>query len=305
MIDICVIGAGIAGLTAAMYAQRAGLTAVVLERTMYGGQMAQSSEIANYPCVPSTDGPTLCNAIYEQATKSGAEVRFEEVTALELSGDMTWTITTAAGEIRAKAVIVANGVKRRLLGCEGEQRLSGRGVSYCATCDGAFFRKKTVAVVGGGNTALEDALFLANLCERVYLIHRRDTFRGDKVLSDAVLAKENIEPIYNANVAEIYGERSVSGARVSFNDGSEKDIEVSAVFVAIGQIPDNGLLEGLAKLDEGGYIVAGEDGKTGCTGLFTAGDCRTKQLRQIVTAAADGANAAFSAANYINTLGAK
>ncbi|MBQ9993394.1 MAG: FAD-dependent oxidoreductase [Clostridia bacterium] len=301
MTDICIIGAGIAGLTAAIYAQRAGLSCVVLEKNIYGGQMSESAEIDNYPCFPHTDGATLSNAVYEQATSQGADVRFEEVISVSDEGDIK-KVTTSGGEYECRAVIFAGGAKRRLLGCEGEDKYTARGVSYCATCDGAFYRGKQVAVVGGGNTALEDALFLANMCEKVYLIHRRDSFRGDKVLSDAVRRNEKIELVLSAQVSAIRGEAKVSGVDVTYTSGEQTHLEVSGVFVAVGLIPDTSLLEGIVAPGEGGYIEADETGVTEARGFFVAGDCRKKQLRQIVTAASDGANAAFSAANYINSL---
>lgn len=301
MVDICIIGAGIAGLTAALYAHRAGLTTVVLEKNIYGGQMTESAEIDNYPCVPHTDGVTLANAAYEQAVAQGAEVLFEEVIGIERT-EGGWKIATNAAVHEAKAVIYANGVRRRQLGCEGEERFSGRGVSYCATCDGAFYRKKTTVVVGGGNTALEDALFLSNMCEKVYLVHRRNAFRGEKILADAVKQRENIELVLEAQVERIMGEGKADGVDVVFNDGTKKHLEASGVFVAVGLIPDNSLIKDIAKLDEAGYVAADETGKTSCEGLFAAGDCRTKALRQIVTAAADGANAATSAFEYISRL---
>ena len=300
--DICIIGAGIAGLTAALYAQRAGLRAVVIEREIYGGQIVQSGEVDNYPGIAHTDGVTLANSLYEQATAQGAEVRFENVEKVESDGNGKFTVKTSAGEYSPKSVIFAGGATHRKLGCKGEQEFAGRGVSYCATCDGAFYRGKTAAVVGGGNTALEDAMFLANMCEKVYIIHRRNEFRGDRVLSDAVLANPKIEAVLDAQLEEITGEGKVEQLRVVYRDGSRRELEVNGVFIAVGIVPDCSAVSELTELDEGGYIVAGEDGVTQCKGLFVAGDCRTKPLRQLVTAAADGANAAFSAANYINTL---
>lgn len=298
MFDICIIGAGIAGLTAAIYAHRAGLTTVLIEKNIYGGQMTESAEIDNYPCMPHTDGVTLANAAYEQAVAQGAQVLFEEVQSIEDLGEVKRVVTNC-GAHEAKTVIIANGAKRRLLGCDGEERLSNHGVSYCATCDGAFYRKKTAAVVGGGNTALEDALFLSNLCEKVYLIHRRQEFRGEKVLADAVRQRENIELVLDAQVSRITGEDRVDGADIIFKDGSERHIDTSAVFVAVGLVPDTGLFRELVDTDEAGYIIADETGVTSRAGFFAAGDCRTKKLRQIVTAAADGANAATSAFDYI------
>jgi len=301
MYDICIIGAGIAGLTAAIYARRAGLSAVLIEKNIYGGQMVESAEIGNYPGVPSTTGPELSMAAYEQASALGAEVIFDTVTALERTGEL-WTVSGAEGKYETKAVIIANGATHRKLGCEGEQKFAQRGVSYCATCDGSFYRGKNVAVVGGGNTALEDALFLANLCQRVYLIHRRDQFRGDRVLVESVRQRENIELVLDSQVDKIFGEQKVAGAEVVNKAGERRTIEVDGVFVAVGVQPDTEVFASLVSRDEAGYIIADENGETGVEGLYCAGDCRAKRLRQIVTAAADGANAAFSAANYINQM---
>ena len=298
MTDICIIGAGIAGLTAAIYAQRAGLSAILLEKNIYGGQMTESAEIDNYPCLPHTDGVTLANAAYEQAVELGAQVLFENVTGIDASGEVK-KVFTDAGVHEAKTIIIANGAKRRLLGCDGEERLSCHGVSYCATCDGAFHRKKQTAVVGGGNTALEDALFLSNLCEKVYLIHRRQEFRGDSVLVNAVKQRSNIELLLDAQVSRITGESSVDGADVSFKDGSQRHLELSGVFVAVGLIPDTEIFKDTVATDGAGYIIADETGVTSAPGVFVAGDCRTKSLRQIITAAADGANAATSAFAYL------
>ncbi len=299
MYDICIIGAGIAGLTAAIYARRAGLSAVMIEKNIFGGQMVESAEIGNYPGVPSTTGPELSTAAYEQASALGAEVIFDTVTSVEKAGE-SWCLVGASGQYEARAIIIANGATHRKLGCEGEDKFAQRGVSYCATCDGSFFRGKDVAVVGGGNTALEDALFLANLCQRVYLIHRRDEFRGDRVLADAVRQRENIELVLDSQVKTIYGEQRVTGVEVVNKAGEVRSIDLSGVFVAVGVQPDTEIFADLVKRDESGYIIADENGETGVEGLYVAGDCRAKRLRQIVTAAADGANAAFSAANYIN-----
>ena len=209
MTDVIIIGAGCAGLTAAIYAQRAGLSTILLEENFYGGQIAISNEIENYPAIPSITGPELAQQIYAQAKSLGAQIRFETVTQAELSANPK-VVTTHTERYKAKAVIIANGVKRRKLGCPGEEAFTGRGVSYCATCDGAFFRGKDVAIVGGGNTALEDALYLANVCRTVYLVHRRDAFRGEKALADRVRQKENIKIQYDSAVSKIRGESAVS-----------------------------------------------------------------------------------------------
>lgn len=301
MNDICVIGGGVAGMTAALYAQRSGLSCTVFEKNIFGGQIASSDRVENYPGIKLTGGAELALAVYEQAAAQGAQFRFEEVSALKPAGSH-FEITASGGVCTARAVIFAGGAARRKLGCDGEQRLSGRGVSYCATCDGAFFRSKTVAVVGGGNTALEDALFLSDLCEKVYLIHRRDSFRGDAVLAKSALSRSNIQPVLRAQVTSVDGGERVEGVTVSQEGGDTLSIKLDGVFIAVGMIPDTSLIGGLAELDGSGYAVAGEDGVTGTPGLFVAGDCRTKQLRQLVTAASDGACAAFSAASYIHSL---
>lgn len=300
--DILIIGAGPAGLTAAIYAQRAGMRAVVFDRMVYGGQVANTLEIENYPAIEKISGVDFSNAIYQQAVNLGAEIRFETVEKLELSGEKKMVVTAEGNTYYGKAVIIANGAKRRRLGCPGENELDGRGVSYCATCDGAFFRNKTVAIVGGGNTALEDALFLSGLCSKVYLIHRRGSFRGEKIMADAVAARENVEILFDSVVEEILGDGGkVCGASVkNLLSGEKTKLEVSGVFVAVGYAPENSLFEKWVDVDEAGYVIADETCRTSCPGVYVAGDSRTKPLRQIVTAAADGAVAAFTAAAEIN-----
>ena len=301
MTDLLIVGGGCAGLTAAIYGIRAGLSVTVLEGDFAGGQIAITNEIENYPGYVKISGPDLAMKIYDQAQALGADIRLEEAVAASLSPSVK-SIRTAEGDYEGKSVIIANGVKRRMLGCPGEEKLTGKGVSYCATCDGAFFKGKDVAVVGGGNTALEDALFLSNLCETVHLIHRRNAFRGEKHLADAVKSRRNILFHGETVVKEILGEKAVT-AVIQQNTVSkaEEILPVSAVFVAIGLIPDNHIFTELS-LDPNGYISAGEDCKTNIDGVFAAGDTRTKTLRQILTAASDGATAAFQAANYVNTL---
>ena len=296
MTDICIIGAGAAGLTAAIYARRAGHSVVVFEKSLPGGQIGQATDVENYPGTGKIGGADLAMRMFEQATGYGADIRFEEIIEVKLNGKSK-IIITQAGEIEAKAVIFAGGARRRLLGCPGEERLSGHGVSYCATCDGAFYKGKQVAVVGGGNTALEDALYLANLCEKVYLIHRRDEFRGESVLAEACRNNEKIELVLSAHVDEIFGKTVVEEVTVTSGSETQK-LAVSGVFIAVGLIPDTSILDGQVEL-ENGYILAGEDGITNLPGVFAAGDCRRKQLRQVITACADGANAAFSAGAYL------
>lgn len=302
--DILIIGAGPAGLTAAIYAARAGMRAIVFDRTVYGGQVANTLEVENYPAIEKISGVDFSNAIYSQAVKLGAEVRFETVETLELSGERKMIKTAEGNAYYGGAVIIANGAKRRRLGCAGESEFEGRGVSYCATCDGAFFRNKDVAIVGGGNTALEGALFLSGLCRKVYVIHRRNSFRGEKIMAEAVAAKENVEILFNSVVEEILGEDGkVCGASVkNLSLGEKTELKLSGVFIAVGYAPENALFEKWVDVDEAGYIIADETCRTSCPGVYVAGDSRTKPLRQIVTAAADGAVAAFTAASEIRLI---
>ncbi len=300
MIDVLIIGAGCAGLTAAIYAKRAGHSVVVLEKFFHGGQISVTNEVENYPAIDKISGPDLANRIYEQAAALGADIRYEDVTAVALEGPVK-RVTTSGGTYEARTVIVANGVQRRKLQCPGEEKFLGRGVSYCATCDGAFFKGRDAAVIGGGNTALEDALFLANLCRRVYIVHRRDAYRGEKLLAEAVAARDNILPLFNRTVESIGGADTVESITLwDVQGGARETLPVSAVFVAIGMQPDNGMFAALG-LDENGYIQADESCMTRVPGVFVAGDTRTKWLRQIITAAADGAVAASRAGKYIET----
>lgn len=301
--DVIVIGAGPAGLTAAIYLQRAGLRSIVLESYAYGGQMANTPEVENYPAVGKISGFDLSTNLYNQVLEQGAAVEFDGVTGTSLTDDIK-SVTTGLGKTyTARAVIIANGARRRKLGIPGEEEYAGRGVSYCATCDGGFFRRKTALVVGGGNTAVEDALYLSNLCSQVHLVHRRDAFRAGKVLTNALLSKENIVVHYDTVPLEILpkdGENKVGSLAVrQVKTGAESRIETDAVFVAIGLSPDNALFQGQVALDPSGYIVAGEDTHTNLPGVYAAGDTRTKTLRQIVTAAGDGAVAAAEANAYL------
>lgn len=302
MNDLIIIGAGTAGLTAAIYGQRAGLSCRVFEKYAPGGQIVNSPSIENYPGMYGVSGYDYSMALFEQAQKLGAEIEFAEVAGIEISGKIKKVIT-ASGEFEAKTVIIANGAARRKLGCPGEDKFEGRGVSYCATCDGAFFRGKTVAVVGGGESAFEEAEYLSKICEKVYLIHRRDSFRAAKTAVDAILANKNVTLLTNSAIGEIKGESSVSSAVIkNIASGSEIEIPLSAVFVSIGLMPENKMFKDMIELDEYGYIRADEDCRTAVEGVFVAGDTRSKKLRQLVTAASDGAAAATEAANYIRKL---
>lgn len=303
MTDIIIIGAGPAGLTSAIYALRSGLSAIVLDKAFYGGQVANTVEVENYPAIDKISGIDLSEKIYNQALELGAEIIFEEVEKVDFNNDIK-TVTTSDGNIfESRAVIIANGAKRRKLGCEGEEKFTGAGVSYCANCDGAFFKNKDVVIVGGGNTALEDALFLSNNCNKVYIIHRRDEFRGEKILINSLMSRKNIEIIFNAVVEKIDGEKNVTSIKIkNLVDESVKNLNTSAVFVAVGLEPDNNLFSNIIDIDKQGYIIANESCSTSIKGIYVAGDSRTKLFRQIITAAADGAVAAFQAVNYINLL---
>lgn len=299
MKDIIIIGAGTAGLTAAIYGQRAGLSCTVFEKYAPGGQIVNSPSVENYPGMFGVSGYDYSMALFNQAQKLGAEIEFAEVTGIDFSGKAKKVMTTA-GDFEAKAVIIANGASRRKIGCKGETEFEGRGVSYCATCDGNFFRGKTVAVVGGGESAFEETEYLSEICDKVYLIHRRDIFTAAKTAVDSVLKKKNVSVLTNSVIEEIKGDGAVSSVLLKNRaNGSSAEIPLSAVFVAIGLAPDNKIYEGVLKLDEGGYFDCDENCITGCEGVFVAGDTRKKVLRQLVTAASDGATAASAAANYI------
>lgn len=297
--DIVIVGAGTAGLSAAIYGVRAGKSVLLLEANSYGGQIINTPEVENYPGIKHVSGFEFATGLYEQATGLGAEIAYEKVEAIA-NLETGKLVTTDKNEYSCKAVILATGAKNRPLGLEHETEWIGAGVSYCATCDGAFYKGADVAVAGGGNTALEDAIFLSNYCRKVYIIHRRDTFRGEEKLQEALKQKENVEFVMNQNITRLIGEDGVDGVEVEDKATGEKRIlDVSGIFVAIGQMPENVAFSNLVTLDQGGYIVAGEDCHTNVEGIFTAGDCRTKTVRQLTTAAADGAVAALAACEYI------
>ena len=298
--DIVIVGAGPAGLTAAIYARRASKSVLVLEAKAWGGQIINTPDIENYPVVAHISGADFANDLYKQATALGAEVKLEKVIGLEDLGKSK-KVRSNLAEYEAGAVILATGSENRKLGVDREQELTGRGVSYCATCDGNFFRKRDVAVVGGGNTALEDALYLAELANKVYLIHRRDSFRGEEATVARLREKENVEFVYNANVTALLGDKRLSGIEVTDKlSGARRSIEVKGLFVAVGRIPENEGFRELIELDASGYAVAGENCRTRVPGVFVAGDNRTKEVRQLVTAAADGAVAATEAVKFLN-----
>ena len=293
MYDIVIIGAGPAGLTAAIYARRGGKKTLVLEGKTYGGQIINTLDIENYPAEPKISGLELAKKMYTQAKDLGAEIEYEKVTEIVDNGE-TKLVKTEEGEYETKAVIIATGTDYRKLGLENEEKLTGRGVSYCATCDGALFKDKEVAVAGGGNGALYEALYLADIVSKVYLIHRREELRGDEILVKKLEEKGNVEFILGSNVTKINGEEKLESIEIN----NERTIEVSCLFIAIGREPKNDFIN--AKKDENGYIEAGEDCKTNIDGIFVAGDTRTKSTRQIVTATSDGAIAATAAIKYLS-----
>ena len=302
MYDILVIGAGPAGMTAAIYARRAAKSVLVLEAVSYGGQILNTPDIENYPVEEHISGIDFANRLYNQAKNLGAEFIFEKAVEIKDAGDHKEG-TTTKNTYQAKAVIIATGSENRKLGLEDEERLTGRGISYCATCDGNFYRNKIVAVVGGGNTALEDALYLTDIAAEVYLIHRRDSFRGEEANVASLKEKQNIHFIYNSNVTKLNAEKRLKSIELTNSkDGSVQTLEVNALFVAVGRIPENQNFANLVELDEAGYIPAKEDCHTNVPGIFVAGDNRAKAVRQLVTAASDGAVAATEAVHYINGM---
>lgn len=300
MTDIVVIGAGLAGLTAAIYARRASKSVIVLEALSYGGQIINTPDIENYPSAAHISGFDFATKIYEQAKSLGAEIKFEKAVEIRDGGDVK-TVVTAKNEYEAKAVIIATGSANRKLGLPDEDKLTGRGVSYCATCDGAFFRNKKVAVAGGGNTALEDALYMADIAEKVYLIHRRDAFRGEDSTVEKLKSRANVSFVLNSRVTKLNAGRRLESIEVTDKDGKVSTLEVSGLFVAVGRVPENQNFSSLIDLDKAGYAAASENCRTKTPGVFVAGDNRAKEVRQLVTAAADGAVAATEAVKYINS----
>lgn len=300
MYDIIIIGSGPAGLSAAIYAQRACLDTIVIEKNgISGGQVLNTWEVDNYLGFPGVTGFELSRQFREHANKLGARVVQDEVVQVELSGNVK-KVVCEEETYEARCVILASGAHHRTLEVPGEEELRGAGVSYCATCDGAFFRGRTVAVVGGGDAALEDAIFLARMCEKVYIVHRRDKLRGAKRLQERLQALENIEFVWNSETVAIEGNAQVEALRLrQTKTGEERRLNVDGVFIAVGIAPESELYAGQLELDEQGYIRADESGQTSVPGVFAAGDVRTKALRQILTAASDGANCVASAERYL------
>lgn len=300
--DIVIIGGGPAGLTAATYARRSGKRVLVVEKNAFGGQITWSPRVENFPGSVSVSGVELGDLLLTQAMEQGADTELDEIISLEKRSDGFFRLTSLYGmEWLAKAVILATGARPRSMGLDREEELTGNGICFCAVCDGAFYKGRPVAVYGGGNSALQDALLLSESCSKVTLIHRRASFRGEARLLEALQAKPNVEFIMNATVTALKGAPALTGITLCVN-GNSSDLAVNGLFVAIGHEPDNKAFSALLSLDEKGYAMSDESCATGTPGLFVAGDCRTKSVRQAVTACADGAVAALAACSYIEAI---
>ena len=301
--DVLIIGGGPAGYTAALYSARAGFDTVILEKMAVGGQMTLTDVIDNYPGFPQgVDGFTLSSDMQKGAERFGTTTVYDEIVAVDLSGEIKEVETAFSGKLYSKVVIIATGANPRELGLENEEKLLGRGVHYCAHCDGRFYKDKVAVVVGGGNSAVSDALYLSHLCKKVYLVHRRDVLRATKIYHDPILKAENIEFCYNSVVSKIEEENGkvASVSLIDVKTNEKREIECDGVFISIGRKPATDFLQGALELDNSGYIVADESTKTSIDGVFAVGDVRTKTLRQVVTAVADGAVAAHFAEEYLS-----
>lgn len=297
--DILIIGGGPAGLTAATYACRAGKSVLVIEKAAFGGQITWSPKVENFPSVVSISGAELGDRLMEQAMEQGAEVELDEAVSASLDGDVKRIICDSGAVFEGRSVIIATGARPRMLGIENEEALVGNGVCFCAVCDGAFYKGRTVAVSGGGNSALQDALLLSEKCEKVYLIHRRAQFRGEAKLVDALEKRGNVEFVTESTITALLGDGELTGIKLA-QDGAEREIALDGLFVAIGHTPDNGIFKEYIDLDAAGYADAAEDCLTKTAGVFVAGDCRKKSVRQLTTAAADGSVAALAACAYLD-----
>ena len=299
MYDIIIIGAGPAGLTAAIYAKRASKKVLVLEAKSYGGSIINTLDIENYPVEAHISGFDFATKLYNQAKELNAEIKFEKVIEIKNNGKEKEVITSK-NTYTSKVIIIATGSENRKLNLPGEASLIGKGISYCATCDGAFYKNKKVAVVGGGNTALEDTLYLSNVADTVYLIHRKNEFRADDVTLSRLKEKNNIKVIYNSTIAKLNADNFLKSIEVTNEEGTIKIINIDGLFIAIGRIPQNETFKNIIKLDSSGYVESNEDCHTNIEGIYVAGDNRKKSLRQLVTATSDGAIAASEAIKYIN-----
>lgn len=301
MYDIIIVGAGPAGMTAALYALRAGKSVLIFEKESFGGQISYSPCVENFPTIEKISGSEFSSKLFDQITNMGAEIEVGNV--VNITDGEIKTVTTEDGiAFEAKAVILATGVKNRTLGLEKEEKLIGKGISYCAICDGAFFKGKDVAVVGGGNTALQDALYLSSICTKVYIVHRRNEFRGEVALVEKVKQTENISLVLESTISEILGDTKVEGIKVTDKTNNSKEISVSGLFIAVGQIPQNDNFKNLEPLDNHGYFITDENTVSKSKGIFIAGDCRNKTVRQLTTAISDGAIAGVKASEYVDII---
>lgn len=300
MYDIIIIGGGPAGLTAALYACRANKKVLVIEKGGFGGQITYSPKVENIPGFAEVTGNEFAEKLVEQVLGQDAEVECAEV--LSIKNGKIKTVVTDSGEYEAKSIIIATGAKHRLLGLDNEQNLIGEGISFCAVCDGAFYENKTVAVIGGGNSALQEAILLSDLAKKVYVVQNLDFFTGEQKLVDKLTLKENVEIILGNTVEKLLGDNELKGIIIKNTNGDTKTLELDGMFVAIGLVPQNDVFKELVALDQRGYIIADEDCKTNADGIFVAGDCRTKTIRQVITAAGDGAVAALAACDYADSI---
>lgn len=300
MHDIAIVGGGPAGLTAAIYARRAGKSVVLYEKEVFGGQITYSPMVENYPGFKQISGNEFADNLVDQASALGVDIEFDEVESISKDNDR-FILKLPSGDEECRAVVLATGSKHRKMDVDREEELTGAGVSYCAVCDGAFYKGKDVCVIGGGNTALQDAKYLSEICNKVYLIHRRDAFRAEPHVIASIDKCNNIELVLDCVIQELHGEQSVTGITVkNKKTGETRDIRLDGCFVAIGQAPDNDRFNNLVKLSDGGYVDAGEKCLTDTPGVFVAGDCRTKDIRQLTTAVADGSVAALAACEYLD-----
>ena len=298
MYDIIVIGGGPAGLTAAIYARRANKSVLVIEKGSFGGQITFSPKVENIPGFSEVTGNEFAEKLVEQALGLDAEVECAEVLEIK-QGDIK-TVVTDSGEFEAKTVIIATGAKHRMLGLAREEEFVGEGISFCAVCDGAFYAGRDVAVIGGGNSALQEAILLADLANKVYVVQNLDFLTGEQKLQEKLSAKENVEIILGHTVKGIIGDTTLTGITIADSNDNEKQLDIDGMFVAIGLIPQNEAFEGVINLDERGYVTSDENCLTNADGIFVAGDCRSKKIRQVATAAADGAVAALAACDYLD-----
>ena len=296
--DIIIIGGGPAGLTAALYAKRANKSVLVIEKSTFVGQITFSPKVENIPGFISLSGNEFAEKLVEQVMNAGADVEMCEVLSVK-NGDIK-TVVTDGGEFEGKSLIIATGAKHRLLGLENEEKLIGNGISFCAVCDGAFYKGKTVAVIGGGNSALVEAILLSDLVQKLYVVQNLGFLTGESKLVEQLNSKPNVEVILNTVVDSLIGEDELKGITIKNTDGKVTDLMLDGMFVAVGLVPQNDFVSGIVNLDDRGYVTAKEDALTNADGIFVAGDCRTKSIRQVTTAASDGAIAALAACDYVD-----